>query len=450
VNLSEILSVLWRRKLVVILMTALALGGALAALNLVKPVYEATSTLALSPSEDLENDLLFFQTIDAIVPIYATTATTGTTLDEAKAQNGGRLADISVRTFEAAPIIKIDARGTDEELVRSSAQAVTDALQDRVGRGEVGIPSLTLSEIDRPALPTEPVFPDWRLTLAVALLLGIAFGVGIAFLLENLTTRIRTREDLGEASGLPVYAELPKEGSLRRTLSPEVLTTSPSLRAISEGLRDLRTNLAFAQDKLSSVAVTSPEGSHGKTTVAFGLAVTMARAGARTLLIDADLRRGRLAEMLGLERVPGLHEALSGARLDGGVVRRTSMENLDVMTGGRVVVDPGELLNAQFPELLKELQHRYDTVVIDTTPLVPVNDARLIASLVDATLIVASAGGTTRGAVQDAIHRLALISIAPTAAVLNKSKRRQARSYYGRGPKDKPAEEAAPVVRERA
>ena len=86
-------------------------------------------------------------------------------------------------------------------------------------------------------------------------------------------------------------------------------------------------------------------------------------------------------------------------------------------------------------------------MVIDTTPLVPVNDARLIASLVDATLIVASVGATTRGAVQDAVHRLAPISIAPTAAVLNKSKNRQARSYYGRGRKPEPAEEAAPALR---
>jgi capsular exopolysaccharide synthesis family protein len=448
VNLSEILSVLWHRKWVVALVAALALAGAATALKLVTPVYEATSTLALSPGKDLENDLLFFQTVDAIVPIYATAAETRTTLDAAEAQNGGRLADISVRTFEAAPIIKIDARGTDEQLVQDSAQAVTDALQERVDRGEVGIPSLALSQIDRPALPTEPVFPDWKLTLVVALLLGVGFGVGSALLLENVTTRIRTREDLSEASGLPVYAELPNEGALRRALSPDVLTTNPSLRAISEALRDLRTNLAFARDNVSSVAVTSPEGSHGKTTVAFGLAVTMARAGARTLLIDADLRRGRLAEMLDFERVPGLHEALSGARLDGGVIRRTSMEDLDIMTGGRVVVDPGELLNAQFPELLAQLKERYDAVVIDTTPLVPVNDARLIASVVDATLIVASAGATTRGSVQDAVHRLALISIAPTAAVLNKSKSRQARSYYGRGPKHEPAEETEPAVRE--
>ena len=352
-----------------------------------------------------------------------------------------------MRTFEAAPIIKISARGTDKELVRDSAQAVTDVLRERAERGEVGIRSLNLAQIDRPTVPTEAVFPSWKLTIAVALLLGLGFAVAIALFLENLTTRIRTRADLADASGLPVYAELPKEGALARPISPEVFASSPSLRSISEALRDLRTNLTFAGGKLSSVAVTSPEGSHGKTTVAFGLAVAMARAGSRTLLVDADLRRGRVAEMLELDRVPGLHEALNGATLDGGVIRRTSLENLDLMTGGRVVSDPGELLNARFPDLLRRLEEHYDTVVIDTTPLLPINDARLIATLVDATLIVASSGTTTVGAVQEAVHRLALISVTPTAAVLNRSRSRQARAYYGRSPREEPAD--SPPVRER-
>jgi capsular exopolysaccharide synthesis family protein len=449
VNLSELLSILWHRKWVVVVVTALAIGGAVLALRLITPVYESTSTVALSPGK-LDNDLVFFQTVDAIVPIYATAAKSTTTLDAAEQANGGRLADISVRTFEAAPIMKIDARGTDRRLVQQSAQAVTDVLQARVERGEVGIQSLNLAQIDRPVLSASPVFPDGKLTIVVALLLGLALGVATALLQENLSTRIRTREDLAAASGLPVYAELPTESALNRPLSPEVLATNPSLRTISEALRDLRTNLSFANGELGSVAVTSPEGSHGKTTVAFGLAVTLARAGKRTLLVDADLRRGRVAEMLDLERAPGLYEALTGAPLEDGAIRRTSLDGLDVMTGGRAISDPGELLNTRFPELLEELEQRYDTVVIDTTPLVPINDARLIASVVDATVIVASSGGTTRGSVQEAVHRLALISVSPTAVVLNRSKSRGARAYYGHELREgELAEYQATVARER-
>jgi succinoglycan biosynthesis transport protein ExoP len=428
-NLTEILSVLWHRKLVVLGVTVLAIACAVAALRLVTPEYESTSTLALAP-QNLNNDLVFFQTIDAIVPIYAAAATSETTLDQARSENGGELADMSVRTFQQTPIFKIDARSTDKQLAQESAQSVTDVLNQRVEAGEVGIPSLRLTQIDQPALPTSPVFPNEKLTLAVAVLLGLGLGVAAALLMERFTSRVRTRADLAEASGLPIYAELPRQGALAR-VTPELLTNSPALRSINESLRDLRTNLTFAGNgDIETVAVTSPEGSHGKTTVAFGLAVAIARSGSKTLLIDADLRRGRIAEMLDVARIPGLYEAMNGSELGPGVIRHTALPNLDLITGGRLVSDPGELLATRFADVLKELQQRYDAIVIDTTPVIPVNDGRVVAGLSKETVLVASAGGATRRAVQDAVNRLALIGVTPTAAVLNKSRSRQARGYY--------------------
>ena len=379
-NLTEILSVLWHRKLVVLGVTVLVIGCAVGALQLITPQYKSTSTLALEPQR-LGNDLLFFQTIDSITPIYAAAAESETTLAAAKAQNGGELADISVRTFAQSPIFKIDAQSTDASLAQSSAQSVTDVLQDRIKAGEVGISSLELTQIDKPTVPTSPVYPNKKLTIAVAVLLGLGLGVAAALLMERFTSRIRTRADLAEASGLPIYAELPRQESLSR-VTPELLTNSPSLRSINEALRDLRTNLAFAGDgEIETVAVTSPEGSHGKTTVAFGLAVAIARSGAKTLLIDADLRRGRIAEMLDVPRIPGLYEAMNGSALGPGVIRQTGLPNLDLITGGRLVSDPGELLATRFAQVLTELRPRYDAIVIDTTPVVPVNDGRVVANL---------------------------------------------------------------------
>ena len=442
-NLTEILSVLWHRKLVVLGVTVLVIGCAVAALQVISPQYRSTSTLALEPQK-LGNDLLFFQTIDSITPIYAAAAESETTLTEAKARNDGQLADISVRTFQQSPIFKIDAQSTDQSLAQSSAEAVTAVLQDKVSAGEVGIPSLKLSQIDKPSLPTSPVFPNKKLSIAVAVLLGLGLGVAAALLMERFTSRVRTRADLAEASGLPIYAELPREGSLAR-VTPDLLTNSRALRPINEALRDLRTNLAFAgHGEIETVAVTSPEGSHGKTTIAFGLAVAIARSGSRTLLIDADLRRGRVAEMLDIPRIPGLYEAMNGTALGPGVIRQTALPNLDLITGGRLVSDPGELLATRFADVLKELQPRYDAIVIDTTPVVPVNDGRVVASLSKATVLVASAGGATRRSVEEAVNRLSLIAVTPTAAVLNKSRSRQARGYYARDGADH-ADEEQPV-----
>ena len=442
-NLTEILSVLWHRKLVVLGVTVLVIACAVGAVQLITPQYKSTSTLALEPQR-LGNDLLFFQTIDSITPIYAAAAESETTLAAAKAQNGGELADISVRTFAQSPIFKIDAQSTDASLAQSSAQSVTDVLQDRIKAGEVGISSLELTQIDKPTVPTSPVYPNKKLTIAVAVLLGLGLGVAAALLMERFTSRIRTRADLAEASGLPIYAELPRQESLSR-VTPELLTNSPSLRSINEALRDLRTNLAFAGDgEIETVAVTSPEGSHGKTTVAFGLAVAIARSGAKTLLIDADLRRGRIAEMLDVPRIPGLYEAMNGSALGPGVIRQTGLPNLDLITGGRLVSDPGELLATRFAQVLTELRPRYDAIVIDTTPVVPVNDGRVVANLTKATVLVASAGGATRRSVEEAVSRLSLIAVTPTAAVLNKSRSRQARGYYARDGVDH-ADEEQPV-----
>ncbi|MEP6909243.1 MAG: polysaccharide biosynthesis tyrosine autokinase [Actinomycetota bacterium] len=436
-NFTEILSILWHRKLVVIGVTVLAIAGAVGALRVVTPEYQATATVALEP-QNLSNDLVFFQTIDVIIPIYAAAADSGTTLDQARARNGGRLAAISVRTFKATPIFKIDARGTDQALVRASAQSVTNVLRERVNAGQVGIPSLRMTEIDQPSFPTSPVFPNKKLTFAIALLLGLGFGAAAALLQERFGSRVRTRADLAEASGLSIYAELPRDGALARGEASDLLTNSPALRSINEALRDLRTNLAFAGDgEIQTVAVTSPEGSHGKTTVALGLAVAIARSGSKTLLIDADLRRGRVAEMLDMPRVPGLYEAMNASHLGPGIVRKTVLPNLDLITGGRLVSDPGELLATRFSDLLTELGTRYDSIVIDTTPLIPVNDARVVASLVKATVLVASSGGVTGRAVEEAVSRLSLIGVSPTAAVLNKSRSRQASGYYGTGDSDR-------------
>ena len=442
-NLTEILSVLWHRKLVVLGVTVLVIGCAVGAVQLITPQYKATSTLALEPQK-LGNDLLFFQTIDSITPIYAAAAESETTLAAAKAQNGGQLADISVRTFAQSPIFKIDAQSTDASLAQSSAQSVTNVLQDRVKAGEVGIASLELTQIDKPTVPTSPVYPNKKLTIAVAVLLGLGLGVAAALLMERFTSRIRTRADLADASGLPIYAELPRQSSLSR-VTPELLANSPALRPINEALRDLRTNLAFAGNgEIETVAVTSPEGSHGKTTIAFGLAVAIARSGAKTLLIDADLRRGRIAEMLDIPRIPGLYEAMNGSPLGPGVIRQTSLPNLELITGGRLVSDPGELLATRFAQVLAELRPRYDAIVIDTTPVVPVNDGRVVANLTKATVLVASAGGATRRSVEEAVSRLSLIAVTPTAAVLNKSRSRQARGYYARDGADH-ADEEQPV-----
>ncbi len=426
-SLSEFLEVLWRRKLIVVAVTIISVGVAIGALRLLTPQYEATSTLALKPTGN-QDAIFIYNVIDNITPVFADAATAGTTLATAE-RTLGRPCDISVRTFEGSPIMKINARDSDRAVAQRCAQEVTEALLARTRSGELNVPDVVLTQIDRPARPVDPVFPQPTLTLAIALLLGLGFGVGAALLRENLTTKVETPEALARIAGVPSYAEIPNEPALTRVHSPQDLFDT-KFRIVAEALRDLRTNLLFKKGNLRSIVVTSPEGSHGKTTVSLGLAVSFARSGARTLLIDADLRRGRVSELLNVQRTPGLSEVLNGHPPEA-AIRHTALDSLDFLTGGTLGEDPGELLMSEFPALLHQFERMYDMVVIDTTPLVPVSDARIIARFGKATLIVASAATTTRRQLRTAVERLALISVQPTAAVLNNYRSPTKTTYYG-------------------
>ena len=425
-DLNEVIGVLWRRKWTILLTMSALVAVAVAGLRLATPVYESTSTIALSPT-DADQGLVFFGISDAVVPVYADAATSGATREEA-ARRIGALADIDVRTFTGTPIIKLSARDPNPELAQRSAQAVTEVLLERAEE-DIGISSLRLLQLDRPIVASEPVFPRRGLTVAVALLIGLALGIGLALLRENLTTKVDTPEELGRVSGAPVYGEIPTEPAITSLNAPEVLGANPSLFGVSEALRELRTNLLFSEGGLSSVVVTSPEGSHGKTTIAFGLAVTVARAGTRTVLVDGDLRRGRISELLQIERSPGLMEVLKGAPLEA-VIRTTSLETLDIVTGGRRGGDPGELMTSEFPLILEQLQKRYETVIVDATPLVPISDARIMARHASSVIVVASAATVTRRQIRRAVERLSLISLEPTAVVLNNYKAPGGTGYY--------------------
>lgn len=428
-DLNDLLRVFWQRKLLILVVTLAVIGPAYAGTKLVTPRYESSSTLLLKP-KNLNNDLLpFFGVLDVIVPVYADTASSRVTRLAAREALGRPLAGYTVETFKGTGILKIKAQSTSRTLAKDTAQAVTRALLDRANNGgQVEIKGLELRELDPAAIPTTPVFPRTKLTLFVAGLLGLALGFGAAFLRENLTTRIETTDDLARVSGLPVYAEIPAESAIAKFRAPDDLMRDPRLRIVAEALRDLRTNLLFSDDSIRSLVVTSPDGSHGKTTVAFGLAATLARAGTPTLLVDGDLRRGRIAQMLGIERSPGLMDVLLEEVPIEEAVR--SLETLDVLPSGRRAGDPGELLTVEFTTILSKLEKRYEAVIIDSTPVMPISDARVMARFADATILVARAGDARRRQVRSAIEKLQLISVEPTATVLNYSQGVRGSSYY--------------------
>jgi len=267
-DLIEVLHLFWRRRLLIALTTALAIGIAIAFLALVTPLYESSATMALRT--DQVDAITLFATVDAIVPIYADGATSRSTRQLAASNTGEKPSSISVETFRGTPLFKIIAKDSDPHRAQRSVQSVVGALQQRIANRQIGIPTITLDEIDHPAVATSPSFPRKKLTIGIAVLLGLGFGAAAAVLRERLTSRIETPEAVADAAGAPCFAEIPRDRSVTRVRDPEEFTANTKLRVVNEAFRDLRTNLMFAEETLSSIVVTSPEGSHGKTTVAVG------------------------------------------------------------------------------------------------------------------------------------------------------------------------------------
>jgi capsular exopolysaccharide synthesis family protein len=453
-NLSDVLALLRRRWLTFALALGAVVGASFGALAVQTPVYESTATLSLTPAEsgpDQQTAISLLPQISAITPAYAEAVTAADTerLARGLLDSGHHLGGVSVATFPNAPtVLKISSRSTSRTDARLSAQAYVGALQQRVEAGEIGPRNLLrLLEIDSPRQPTTPVSPRKTLTIAVGVLIGLVVATVAAWLRDQSGGLIIDRDMLASSSGLQVFGEIPESRRLSELDSVDALLNDDRLRFASEAMRDLAVTLQLTQVGSDSVLITSPGVGQGKTTVAFGFAVSLARSGVDTLLVDGDLRRGRIEELFEgedrpLRKHPGLADVLRGTPFRD-AVQPTSLPKLHVMTSGELMEDPSVLLDAAFPQVLRDLERDGEfAVVVDATPLMPINDARIMAKFCSSTLLVVSAGLASRRDVKRALERLRLIGIAPTAAVLNRARMRDISGYGSYYLRSKPGSQA--------
>jgi capsular exopolysaccharide synthesis family protein len=435
-NLSDVLTMLRRRWVTFVIALLAVIGAAVAALLIQTPIYEATATLSLTPKASsggsIDQAITLLPQISAITPAYAEAVTADDTQRLARTfMPAGRvLAGASVATFQSAPtVLKISARSPRPRDAQLSAAAYVRALQQRSSSGEIGPADLLeVLQIDSPRLPTAAVSPRKKLTIGVGIMLGLIVAFLAAWLRDQGSGAVEDAEMLGQAAGVPVFGVIPDTRRVPAVHSIDALLTDDRMRYVSEAMRDLAVALQLTQLDSDSVLITSPATAQGKTTVAFGFAVSLARSGVDTLLVDGDLRRGRLEELFAddpvpVRKTPGFENVLRGMPLDD-AVQHTSNPRLHVLTSGELLDDPSELLDAAFPTVLRDMERQY-AVVIDATPLMPINDARIMAKFCGTTLLVVSAGQVSRREVRRGVERLKIIGVTPTAAVLNRSKDRE-------------------------
>jgi len=291
-------------------------------------------------------------------------------------------------------------------------------------------------------VPSRPIRPDLRLNLAIGLLAGLLLGLGLAFLVEQLDTSVKDREEVEARTGVPCLGLVPsipgprKRRSRRKdqTLQERdfyVLQNPKSV--ISEALNTIRTNLMFVlpDRKIRTVLVTSGSPWEGKSTVVIAMGITQARYGARTLLVDADMRRPRLHRAFGVTADSGLSTLLLGGGNIDAAIQKTDVPNLDILPCGPVPPNPAELLRMdRVKALLHELGQRYDTVILDSPPVIPVSDPRILGGMVDGVLLVVKLGHTTVDALTQVRRELAAVGAPLLGTVLNDLDIRRP-GYYG-------------------
>ncbi|MGQ0668922.1 MAG: polysaccharide biosynthesis tyrosine autokinase [Actinomycetota bacterium] len=293
-------------------------------------------------------------------------------------------------------------------------------------------------EIVQPAdLPSAPSSPNHVRSGALALAVGVALGVGVAFLRERLDQRLRGRPDLEEQLAAPVLATVPKVKGWSKSSRTELVSASDPRSGPAEAYRTLRTNLQFIArgGDFRILSVTSPSLGEGKTTSVANLAVALAQTGKKVIAVSCDLRKPRLHRFFDLENTKGVTTTLVGETSLHLAIQRPGLDSLRVLASGPVPPNPAELLaSEEMDELLESLRASADFVIIDTPPLLAVADALVLAPKSDGVIIIADSGTTTRGAVAHTREQLQQVGAKIVGGVLNNFDPQRGKyyaNYYG-------------------
>jgi succinoglycan biosynthesis transport protein ExoP len=283
--------------------------------------------------------------------------------------------------------------------------------------------------------PSSPVEPRPLRSGAIALGISLVIGIALALLFEQLDDSIRSKTQLEQLTGLAAVGLIPSVGSWRKGKVHEVVRTGAENSSAAEAYRSLRTAVQFigVERPAQVIQITSALPSEGKTTTAANLALTLARGGKRVVLVDCDLRRPRVHELFDVPGERGLTMVLlRDIPLSDAVQPVADERQLALLSSGEVPPNPVELITTGgFANIISTLRTETDYVIVDTPPVLPVADARVISALVDVTLLVVAANSSAEKDIKRALELLQQVEARVVGTVLNNipSRGRHSLSY---------------------
>lgn len=442
-QLLDYVRILSRRWLLVTAFALLGIGSAIGVTTQMTPEYASGITFYVASTDATptastayEATLLAQQQVQSYASLL-TSERVAKQVSETLA-DGSRAQD--VQTKIAASVIPqtalLRASVTDSSRTRAwqiatalgpAFSAAVDALE-RPASGRVS--PVRVSVVDDATVPTAPVSPRPLRNAGLGLLAGTMIGFAVAVLRETLDTTLKTGEELRELTSGPVLAMVGTQTKEQQ----EAISRHRS--SYSESYRVLRTNLQYVKvdEPPRAVTITSSVAGEGKSFTACNLALTLADAGKRVILVDADLRRPQACAYLGLRQSRGLTSVLAGkASLDEAMVASKN-KLLTAIPSGPIPPNPSELLgSARMIALIEQLKELADMVVIDSPPLLPVADAAILAHISDGAILVALHGKVRRDQVSRSVEQLEAVGARFLGSVLNRAPGRGVGpyGYYG-------------------
>lgn len=443
-NIRDFAKLLRSRWLTVVVTALVVVLGAIAYTLLTTPLYQASTRLFVSTNSgasvsDLYQGNLFSQ---QRVLSYAELLTGETvaqrTIDKLGLDMSASELVQRIKANAKADTVLIDVNVLDESPVRARdiANTLSDEFVSLVNELETpkeGVqPDARVVVEQRASIPTKPVVPNPFRNIGIGVALGISLGVGLAIIRDLLDNTFKSQQILEEVTGTSVVGLIPLDKALRKAPAMSFVADNSGT---AEAFRKLRTNLQFlaVDNPPRVIVITSSSPGEGKSTTATNIALALAEADHRVVLVDGDMRRPSIAKYLDLVGQVGFSTVLSGAASLDEVLQETKFPRLSVLTAGPKPPNPSELLGSlAAKKILNDLRSRFDYVILDSSPLLAVTDGAVLAAGADGALIVTRFGQTKRDQLAHAIENLSHVGATLLGAVLTMMPTRGSGTYsYG-------------------
>ncbi|QZY47742.1 tyrosine-protein kinase domain-containing protein [Mycolicibacterium austroafricanum] len=440
-NLQDFLKLLRARWITVCVTVLVGALGAIAITLLTTPLYEASTRLFVSTtagssvSEIYQGNRFSQERVISYSELLMGQTLAQRTIDKLGLDMDAEELQENVKASAKLDTVLINVDVLDPSPVRARdiANTLSDEFVAMVRELETpengAAPDARVIVEQRASIPDEPIIPKTARNIAIGLLLGALLGTGFAILRDMLDNTVKDREVLEEITGAGIVGSVPLDKDRRKQAA---ISFDRDNSGIAEAFRKLRTNLQFlaVDNPPRVIVVTSSMPSEGKSTTAINIALALAEAEHNVVLVDGDMRRPTLHKYLDLVGAVGFSTVLSGGAALEEALQKTRFPGLTVLTSGAIPPNPSELLGSlSARKLLSELRAQFDYVIVDSTPLLAVTDAAILAAGADGVLIMARFGQTKREQLTHAVGNLEGVGAPLLGAVFTMVPTRGSSSY---------------------